>query len=102
MIVMDDFEPYFGDVLNWEDFSFKVPELDALRDAKESLLESKSVSVAREKRERALRVAAKASVWNEKWTSGDALDALLESLRRRVRYHRNSPFRFYTDADRNG
>ena len=104
LIVHDDFEPYFSDVLDWENFSYKIPTREALRNAKDALLheKSKASSITRSKRENDLKIAARASVWNDKWQSGDALDALFESLRRRVRYHRNSPFRFYAEADRNG
>ena len=102
IVILDEFEPYFTDVLNWEDFSYKVQESAAITDAKEHLLESKSVSITREKRQKALKIAARASVWNEKSSNGDAFDALLESLRKRVRFHRNSPYRFYIEADRNG
>ena len=104
LIVHDDFEPYFSDVLDWENFSYKIPTRAALRNAKDALLleKSKASSITRSKRENDLKNAARASVWNDKWQSGDALDALFESLRRRVRYHRNSPFRFYAEADRNG
>ena len=104
LIVHDDFEPYFSDVLDWENFSYKIPTRAALRNAKDALLleKSKASSITRSKRENDLKIAARASVWNDKWQSGDALDALFESLRRRVRYHRNSPFRFYAEADRNG
>ncbi|CAL6305590.1 unnamed protein product [Bathycoccus prasinos] len=104
LIVHDDFEPYFSDVLDWENFSYKIPTREALRNAKDALLheKSKASSITRSKRENDLKIAARASVWNDKWQSGDALDALFESLRRRVRYHRNSPFRFYAEADQNG
>jgi hypothetical protein len=104
LIVHDDFEPYFADVLDWENFSYKIPTREALRNAEDALLheKSKASSITRSKRDNGLKIAARASVWNDKWQSGDALDALFESLRRRVRYHRNSPFRFYAEADRNG
>lgn len=40
--------------------------------------------------------------WHGEWQAGDAFDTLLDILELRVRFMRNSPYRFWTEASKFG
>jgi len=55
-----------------------------------------------ESKRAALKAAHAKLTWHARWQPGDAFDALLQELHTRLRFHRNSPYRFYAANEANG
>ena len=90
--------PYEGQ-LDWSTFAVKAAE--ASQGEGRELARRLRPSTAAAKRA-ALSAAREKMTWHATWRSGDAFDALLEELRVRLRFHRNSPYRFYAAKEANG
>lgn len=92
VIIADAWELPFQELLNWSKFSIKLLERDAdevvelLKGIPQSAVEAKSRELSR---------VAERFRWHSAWERDDAFDTLLRVLDRRVRFMRNSPYRFW-------
>mmetsp|Transcript_29775 Transcript_29775/g.76959 ORF Transcript_29775/g.76959 Transcript_29775/m.76959 type:complete len:464 (+) Transcript_29775:315-1706(+) len=94
VIVADSWELPFQETLDWSKFSIKVLEKDAdevvelLRSLPQSAVEAKAAELGR---------VAQRFRWHAAWERDDAFDTLLRQLDGRVRFMRNSPYRYWRE-----
>ncbi|KAK3246566.1 Glycerol kinase [Cymbomonas tetramitiformis] len=93
VLVADDVELPYEAGIDYSRFSVKILE----RKAAETAEEIRSIgNSAHSRKEDALRLTKQHFVWHEEWVENDAFDMLLKELLRRVRFMRNSPYRFWS------
>jgi len=99
VLLADRWELPFQELLDWARFSVKVLEkeadelLEILRGIPQSAVEAKAAELGK------VRHSFR---WHDELRRFDALDSLYQMLVRRVRYMRNSPYRFWTQPSRFG
>mmetsp|Transcript_17896 Transcript_17896/g.50419 ORF Transcript_17896/g.50419 Transcript_17896/m.50419 type:complete len:136 (-) Transcript_17896:784-1191(-) len=86
----------FESFLDYSEFAIKVPEDE--KDGIVNTLRAIPADKLREK-QKALEKAAPALLWPEVggFRQGDALDFFLKEMQLKLRFQRNSPYRFWTE-----
>jgi hypothetical protein len=96
--------PYEGQ-LDWSRFSVKAAEssqgegVNLVRRLQQA---SAGGGGGTDAKRAALEVARRKLTWHARWQAGDAFDGLLHELQLKLRFHRNSPYRFYAANEANG
>ena len=99
VIVADTAELPFEGEIDYTTFTVKAPESE--QGNGDAIM--KRLSPARAAVKRATLEKVRGSlVYHDRWQAGDAFDLLLRQLHTRLRYHRNSPYRFYATLEENG
>mmetsp|Transcript_68708 Transcript_68708/g.217304 ORF Transcript_68708/g.217304 Transcript_68708/m.217304 type:complete len:180 (+) Transcript_68708:49-588(+) len=99
VLVHDDVELPFEELVDWREFSLKVREggvsdmLEQVRGTSSSAWSAKRAALEKVKRR---------FTYHDTWQEGDAFDSLLQVLSHKYRFFRNSPYRFWSDIQPHG